>query len=669
MQFVASSGPALNHQDVDQPRVQAAEPSSIVVSSRADNDVDADLEIEDAAEVLNGRIDDVVDLVEGRRQVMDHEILGLAPTSFRQRPPSPRPTSDDEVVFLGRKSAAMPKASGPSTPAGEQTSRSERIKVPDQFQVVERTSNLSTSGDMPVSTPITIAVKPSPSTAQRIRTRPQNSRAVEAALDDYVANMRSSGEVDGMELDTDINVDLNGWETSDLQDFDDLSTSEGIFGDVSHVLSKRIRSSGLQYLIIWEFQTVDEARWISHASIPEAAAQLIEAFELAEQNVPEATESSSGDDDSDDDADPEWEDEDDEDEEGDDDELDDMEDERDLEACHKARLSDEAVARLLQKQESLGIFSEDLELFDGIEDVQLAGTRPRSRASRKRSQRRGGKGKSSFVNHEDMLLEGDGDDYLTFDIMDRDRPSINFFNPTKGKNGAAPFAFDLSDSDLASDLKATWEKDRKAKKAKKLEREELRAQGLLGRKNKSKPDLMARYNDGMSLGHLEKELEEFLFNEEEHQLHLPPMDKRDRKHIHDIANLFGLKSKSQGQGKKRFPVLFKTSRSISFEDADFNKLRRELNRKFFPRMDKKGKGKATTGPRRSGGGFGSRADVGYREGEAVGGTAPEIGVENRGRKMAEKMGWSPGTALGALGSGGILTPIAHIVRNSRAGLG
>lgn len=53
----------------------------------------------------------------------------------------------------------------------------------------------------------------------------------------------------------------------------------------------------------------------------------------------------------------------------------------------------------------------------------------------------------------------------------------------------------------------------------------------------------------------------------------------------------------------------------------------------------------------------------------VGAAAPEIGVENRGRAMLEKMGWSKGTALGALNNKGMLQPVIHTVKTTKAGLG
>jgi hypothetical protein len=58
----------------------------------------------------------------------------------------------------------------------------------------------------------------------------------------------------------------------------------------------------------------------------------------------------------------------------------------------------------------------------------------------------------------------------------------------------------------------------------------------------------------------------------------------------------------------------------------------------------------------------------YVDGDVVGASAPEIGAENKGRAMLEKMGWSTGTALGALNKG-ILQPVTHVVKNTKAGLG
>lgn len=59
----------------------------------------------------------------------------------------------------------------------------------------------------------------------------------------------------------------------------------------------------------------------------------------------------------------------------------------------------------------------------------------------------------------------------------------------------------------------------------------------------------------------------------------------------------------------------------------------------------------------------------YIDGEIVGASAPEIGIENRGRMMLEKMGWTNGSTLGAPNSKGILHPVMHVVKTNKAGLG
>jgi hypothetical protein len=146
------------------------------------------------------------------------------------------------------------------------------------------------------------------------------------------------------------------------------------------------------------------------------------------------------------------------------------------------------------------------------------------------------------------------------------------------------------------------------------------------------------------------------------------MDKADRKVVHELANAFNLKSKSAGNGNKRFPVLYRTARTTSFSETKFNAVEERLTRRYLPRMDLRGKNKIVATKRSGRGGFASAA-VSYRDGDIVGGSAPELGIENKGRAMLEKMGWSTGTALGALNNKGILQPVSHVVKTTKAGLG
>lgn len=147
------------------------------------------------------------------------------------------------------------------------------------------------------------------------------------------------------------------------------------------------------------------------------------------------------------------------------------------------------------------------------------------------------------------------------------------------------------------------------------------------------------------------------------------MAQGDRKKVHEIANVFNLKSKSIGGGKSRFPILYRTSRTIQYNEETLKAAESVLSSgRFLPRMDKAKKRGAVAGSGRRGGA--TSAGVSYRDGEVVGAAAPEIGQDNRGRTMLEKMGWSTGTALGALNNKrGLVQPVEQVVKTSRSGLG
>lgn len=145
------------------------------------------------------------------------------------------------------------------------------------------------------------------------------------------------------------------------------------------------------------------------------------------------------------------------------------------------------------------------------------------------------------------------------------------------------------------------------------------------------------------------------------------MDLHARKVIHELANKFNVKSKSIGQADQRRPALYRTIRTLSYSEAAFDQAVGRIQRRFLPRLDMKGKEKLNNKTQKRL--AASKTAASYQEGEIVGAAAPELGVENRGRAMLEKMGWSCGTALGAADNKGILQPVSLAMRRSRAGLG
>lgn len=136
-----------------------------------------------------------------------------------------------------------------------------------------------------------------------------------------------------------------------------------------------------------------------------------------------------------------------------------------------------------------------------------------------------------------------------------------------------------------------------------------------------------------------------------YSLTLPPMDASARKIIHELANKFNIKSKSAGHGETRRPSLYRTKRTVRYSEPSFEQVFARAGRRYFPRLDQKGKA-----PRGGGGGGGggmgrsgrgiNHAAFTLKDGEVVGGGAPELDQANKGRAMLEKMGWSTGMALG-----------------------
>lgn len=258
------------------------------------------------------------------------------------------------------------------------------------------------------------------------------------------------------------------------------------------------------------------------------------------------------------------------------------------------------------------------------------------------------------------------DPYYGFDIMDFNRASLR----KKAKGKESPFEFAISDSELELELKKTWQNDRNKKRSKKKERNELRLQGLLGRRC-SNPDLKSKYPDGMRIEDLKLELRGFLLSSKD-SLTLPPMDKQRRKLVHDLANALSLKSQSRGNGRSRFPVLYRTARTPKYTSKTVSHIEKIFSGSKFIRHATKSWENQTSGKSvkaRGGRGGHPGASVSYTDGDIVGASAPEIGAENKGRAMLEKMGWSTGTALGAINNKGILQPVAHVVKNTRIGLG
>ncbi|KAI0389333.1 hypothetical protein F5Y17DRAFT_449276 [Xylariaceae sp. FL0594] len=332
--------------------------------------------------------------------------------------------------------------------------------------------------------------------------------------------------------------------------------------------------------------------------------------------------------------------------------------------------ADERLARLIARREELGVETDDvlnsvLSDEDGEDDE--ARWLPATRAPL-----RHGKGKAALRKRKPFLK---GSQYPSatemaeaFDAMDL--MDLQNARMQRSKNG--PLSFGLSDSELESAMNAAIQKDRLKKADRKKAREKLRSEGLLG-KNVNPDDLRVKYRAGMSLDELAEELETFLLSTRE-QLILPPFDKHARVVVHTIAHSLRIKSKSAGDGTGRHPVLYRTKATLSYNRDQLNRAFSCTRRTWFPRVDADRSvvqearvlkaAEISNRVRHNG-----RSSLILREGEVVGQHAAELGVENKGRAMLEKMGWSKGMSLGTGETKGIIVPLMHVVKKTKAGLG
>jgi hypothetical protein len=462
---------------------------------------------------------------------------GLPPPQIRSLSPTPPDSSDEDVVlFAGRDSTGrgIRRATPPPRKKRVDLDVAKIRIVEDKIQhqkdfPVETNIRPLTPGSVVTHTPaemvregeqglqhlafgtdIEAANKergPSMKRVRRSRNAHRNQisdRAEQAIIDDYIANMddeemdqitsfnkRDLGghdsdawqETDTSSLGHSAKTTETVWNRTDLRDFDDLSTSGEVLGTLQAILSKRTRKSGMQYLVVWCGQGTDEARWVPHSNLTEPAALLlVEKFEAEEKLMAEVWDAED-DDNSDSDG--------------------DSDDELDLIQRKIDHMTDEKIARLLAKQEELGMGSHELVLFDdsadGEDEVLDIAVRHSSRPTRSTS----GRSKRPRGDYPAASLLDNS--YDGFDVMDFERPSLK--KKPKGRKGKV--VFDISDSELEASMQMAWNNDRVKKRERKEKREELRAQGLLGKKH-GKPDLKAKYKEGMGIHGVKDEIKDFL---------------------------------------------------------------------------------------------------------------------------------------------------------------
>lgn len=293
------------------------------------------------------------------------------------------------------------------------------------------------------------------------------------------------------------------WEATDLEAFGGLSTSTEVLAEVQQIVAKRYRASGPQYLVVLEGYTLDDARWYPVALLGGLTTpDKIRVYENEQARL-ESHSTTSGSNSGLEEKERSAQDL--------QDEFNDLADEQDLLDSHLERMNDEHMARLLSKQEEFGLSAHELLLYDGVEQVSPS-------AAAMRRLHRGtsscnidnlqglGEHRSRYDVPSASLMADvlDQDPYNGFDIVDRDRPGIRSMVKGRGRKSHPG----LSDSELEQTLQSQWKRDRDKKKIRKEERENLRAQGLLGKKGKAKSKV--KHPTGTSLVEVKDQIVDFL---------------------------------------------------------------------------------------------------------------------------------------------------------------
>ncbi len=166
-----------------------------------------------------------------------------------------------------------------------------------------------------------------------------------------------------------------------------------------------------------------------------------------------------------------------------------------------------ASAELFSKQEELGLRSEELILFS--DSYTIDRTETPARAVRLLL---GKHPRCPTYSGRSSLAPPQLPRHLTASTLPTGR-KLATLSAGKGRNGQMP-TFDVSDSEIEARLQTSWQNDRAKKRARKIEREELRARGLLGRDVKP-DDLRLKYQAGMTLDDVKIELKSFLLSSDQ----------------------------------------------------------------------------------------------------------------------------------------------------------
>lgn len=274
---------------------------------------------------------------------------------------------------------------------------------------------------------------------------------------------------------------------------------------------------------------------------------------------------------------------------------------------------------------------------------------------------------NDILNSDEEGLE----EILSFARNQKKSFSMHDMEPTqtlkkkgKGKN----LRLDISDEiemELRADLMEQFQYQRQSRKLKKMRKKEK-----LHEEAVAKNDLSIKYDYMLHIKEIKEEFESLLHDASRELMSFPPLDGHGNKTLSKLAKLYNMKCiRCGGNGLLMYMKIAKVRKTFHYL-PDYNQISYIMRqRPVFKRSDVKTRPKEeiqdTDGKKSR---HGPKNDAYVKEGDIVGGQAPEIGANNIGRQLLERLGWVKGEGLGAHGNKGISEPLLATVKKSKTGL-
>lgn len=237
---------------------------------------------------------------------------------------------------------------------------------------------------------------------------------------------------------------------------------------------------------------------------------------------------------------------------------------------------------------------------------------------------------------------------------------------TVGKGRKKRIVFDdIVDHELKELLQSKLTTRLEKKAAKRRTKEDF-----IDPENTSSKDLFRKFPYGLHVLNMKDEFDAFYNDPNRESVIFPPLDPHGNKTLSKFAKAFNMKSKKMGRGNQTHILVqkVKKTKSKQLDTSYIHNMTKQ--RPIFMRIDVKqalnstgGRNSRTTTIRTT-----VKGKFAVKEGDYVGDDAPEIGKENIGRQLLEKLGWKEGQGLGTTGNEGISEPLFAKVKKSKTGL-